>query len=105
MVSSFFLHSSEICKMTQLSVWEKESFYAPADIIIAGSGLVGMWSAYYLKKKTPSLRVTILERGLIPTGASTRNAGFACFGTLGEIMAGVKETVEEQMMELTELRF
>ena len=89
----------------QLSVWEKESFFAPADIIIAGSGLVGLWSAYYLKKKAPSLSITIVERGLIPTGASTRNAGFACFGTLSELIAGVREMGEEQLLELTELRY
>ena len=91
--------------MTQLSVWEKESFFAPADIIIVGSGLVGLWSAYYLKKKAPRLSITIVERGLIPTGASTRNAGFACFGTLTELISGVKEMGEEQMLELTELRY
>lgn len=91
--------------MTQLSVWEKESFFAPADIVIVGSGLVGLWSAYYLKKKAPGLSITIVERGLIPTGASTRNAGFACFGSLTELISGVKEMGEEQMLELTELRF
>ena len=91
--------------MTQLSVWEKESFFAPADIIIVGSGLVGLWSAYYLKKKAPNLSITIVERGLIPTGASTRNAGFACFGTLTELVSGVKEMGEDQMLELTELRY
>ncbi|HWB90553.1 MAG TPA: FAD-dependent oxidoreductase [Puia sp.] len=89
----------------QLSVWEKESFFAPADIIIAGSGLVGLWSAYYLKKKAPSLSITIVERGLIPTGASTRNAGFACFGTLSEMIAGAQEMGEEQMLELTAMRY
>jgi glycine/D-amino acid oxidase-like deaminating enzyme len=91
--------------MTQLSIWEKESFFAPADIVILGSGLVGLWSAYYLKKKAPNLSITIVERGLIPSGASTRNAGFACFGTLTELLSGVNEMGEEQMLELTELRF
>src|SRR5580692_8250982 len=88
-----------------LSVWEKESFFAPADVIIAGSGLVGLWSAYYLKKKAPRLTITVLERGLIPTGASTRNAGFMCFGTLSEMAAGVKEMGEDQFLELTEMRY
>ena len=88
-----------------LSIWEKESFFAPADIVIAGSGLVGLWSAYYLKKKAPSLSITIVERGLIPTGASTRNAGFACFGTLSEMVAGVKEMGEDKFLELTEMRY
>ena len=88
-----------------LSVWEKESFFAPADIIIAGSGLVGLWSAYYLKRKAPSLSITVVERGLIPSGASTRNAGFACFGTLTEMVAGIREMGEDQFLELTEMRY
>ena len=88
-----------------LSVWEKESFFAPADIVIAGSGLVGLWSAYYLKRKAPSLSITVVERGLIPTGASTRNAGFACFGTLTEMAAGIREMGEDQFLELTEMRY
>jgi gamma-glutamylputrescine oxidase len=88
-----------------LSVWEKESFFAPADIIIAGSGLVGLWSAYYLKKKEPSLRITIVERGIIPTGASTRNAGFACFGSLTELLADIDHMGEDKMLELVAMRY
>jgi len=90
--------------MALLSVWEKESFFAPADIVIAGSGLVGLWSAYYLKKAAPSLSITILERGIIPTGASTRNAGFACFGSLTELVADTKQMGEDKMLELVEMR-
>ena len=88
-----------------LSIWEKETFFAPADIIIAGSGLVGLWSAYYLKKKHPSLRITIVERGIIPTGASTRNAGFACFGSLTELLADIDHIGEDKMLELVSMRF
>lgn len=88
-----------------LSIWEKESFFAPADIVIAGSGLVGLWSAWYLKKKAPNLHITIVDQGLIPSGASTRNAGFACFGTLSEMVAGCREMGEDQFLELTEMRY
>ena len=88
-----------------LSIWEKESFFAPADIIIAGSGLVGLWSAYYLKKKHPSLKITIVERGIIPAGASTRNAGFACFGSLTELLADIDLMGEDKMLELVSRRF
>jgi glycine/D-amino acid oxidase-like deaminating enzyme len=88
-----------------LSVWEKESFFAPADIVICGSGLVGLWSAYYLKRRHPSLRITIVERGIIPTGASTRNAGFACFGSLTELLADIEQMGEEKMLELVAMRF
>jgi glycine/D-amino acid oxidase-like deaminating enzyme len=90
--------------MRDLSVWELESFFAPADIIIAGSGFVGLWSAYYLKKLAPKLSITILERGLIPTGASTRNAGFACFGSLTELMSDAEKMGEDSMLELVTMR-
>jgi len=91
--------------MNHLSIWERESFFAPADIIIAGSGFVGLWSAYYLKKAAPKLSITILERGLIPTGASTRNAGFACFGSLTELIADASKMGEDKMLELVEMRY
>jgi len=91
--------------MSPLSVWEKESFFAPADIVIAGSGLVGLWSAYYLKKSAPHLSITIVERGIIPSGASTRNAGFACFGSLTELVADTQKMGEDHMLELVEMRY
>ena len=91
--------------MQQLSVWEKESFFAPKDITIIGSGLVGLWSAYYLKKHQPDLSISILDRGVIPTGASTRNAGFACFGSATELIADRKMMGEDKMLELVEMRF
>lgn len=90
--------------MIPLSIWEEESFYAPSDIVIAGSGFVGLWSAYYLKRAHPSLSVTIVERGPIPMGASTRNAGFACYGSLTELIADAKKMGEDKMLELVEMR-
>ncbi len=89
----------------QISVWEKESFFAPADVIIAGSGFVGLWSAFYLKKNHPDIRITIIDRGVIPTGASTRNAGFACFGSATELMSDIAAMGEDKTLELVEMRF
>jgi gamma-glutamylputrescine oxidase len=91
--------------VASLSIWEKESFFAAKDVVIIGSGLAGLWSAYHLKKKRPSLSITILESGLIPTGASTRNAGFACFGSLTELMQDYHTLGETKMMELVSLRY
>src|SRR4051794_20986302 len=88
-----------------LSIWEKQSFYAPADILIAGSGFIGLWSAWWLKKKHPHLRITIIDRGIMPTGASTRNAGFACFGSVTELMKDVLVMGEDRMLELVEMRY
>src|SRR5579875_2197574 len=88
-----------------ISIWEKETFYAPQDVIVAGSGFVGLWSAFYLKKKNPKLKITIIDRGLIPTGASTRNAGFACFGSLSEVVHDAQTMGTDKMLELLEMRY
>ncbi|HTM92853.1 MAG TPA: FAD-dependent oxidoreductase [Flavisolibacter sp.] len=88
-----------------ISIWEKESFYAPQDVVIAGSGFVGLWSAFQLKRKNPKLKITIVDRGFIPTGASTRNAGFACFGSLSEVVYDAKTMGTDKMLQLVEMRF
>jgi gamma-glutamylputrescine oxidase len=88
-----------------ISIWEKETFFAPQDIIIIGSGFVGLWSAFQLKRKNPALRVTILEAGLMPAGASTRNAGFACFGSLSELVHDGNTIGTDAMLQLVEMRF
>ena len=90
--------------MLQLSVWEKETFFAPQDVIIVGSGFVGLWSALRLIEKNPAKKITILERGIIPTGASTRNAGFSCFGSPSEILNDVATMGEEKTFQLVNLR-
>lgn len=87
------------------SIWEKETFFAPQDVIITGSGFVGLWSAFYLKKKHPKLKITIVDRGIIPTGASTRSAGFACFGSLSELVWDAQTMGTGKMLELVEMRF
>jgi glycine/D-amino acid oxidase-like deaminating enzyme len=89
----------------QISIWEKESFYAPKDVIIVGSGLVGLWCAWHLKKNDPELSVAIIDRGIIPTGASTRNAGFACFGSVTELAEDAERFGEESMLQLVEMRY
>jgi gamma-glutamylputrescine oxidase len=89
----------------QISVWEKESFYAPKDVIIVGSGLVGLWCAWHLKKNNPALSVAIIDRGIIPTGASTRNAGFACFGSVTELVEDAARFGEDNMLQLVEMRY
>src|SRR5215218_6866175 len=88
-----------------ISIWERETFFAPQDVVIAGSGFAGLWSAYYIKKKHPKAKVSILDRGLIPTGASTRNAGFACFGSLTEVVHDAETMGLEKTLALAEMRF
>lgn len=48
------------------------------DVAIVGAGLTGLWTAYYLKRADPSLRVAVLEREHVGFGASGRNGGWIC---------------------------
>lgn len=82
------------------SYWERTAFIDGADVIIIGSGLVGLSAALHLKKHQPKLKVLVLERGFLPTGASTKNAGFACFGTLSEQIAGLNKSSEDEVARL-----
>ncbi|MFK7951276.1 MAG: NAD(P)/FAD-dependent oxidoreductase [Ekhidna sp.] len=86
------------------SIWEKQSFLS-ADIIIIGAGITGLSAAASLKEKEPSLRVIVLERGILPTGASTKNAGFACFGSVSELLNDVETIGENGMVALVEKRW
>lgn len=87
-----------------LSFWERQSFLE-YDYIIIGSGLVGLSAAAYLKENKPESSVLVLERGLFPSGASTKNAGFACFGSITELLADLKVMSEEEMLALVENRW
>lgn len=88
-----------------ISVWEKETYYAPKDVVIVGCGFVGLWTAYELIHKYPKLKITILEKGTIPSGASTRNAGFSCFGSVSELMSDVELMGEATMLETVKMRY
>ncbi len=72
------------------SYWEKELYDINYDLIVIGAGLTGMSAAYFFKKEYPDVNVLILERGSFPIGASTRNAGFACIGSISELLADLK---------------
>ena len=52
-----------------------------ADVAIVGAGYTGMWTAYYLLQRDPSLKVVLLEANVVGFGASGRNGGW-CSGLL-----------------------
>lgn len=87
-----------------LSFWEKD-FYLNYDQIVVGSGIVGLSTAIALKEKNPKYRILVLERGLLPTGASTKNAGFACFGSLSEVLSDLKTMPEADVVNLIRYRW
>ncbi|NBM21203.1 FAD-binding oxidoreductase, partial [Streptomyces sp. GC420] len=54
-----------------------------ADICVVGGGYTGLWTAYYLKKAAPFLRITLLEAKFCGYGASGRNGGWLYNGIAG----------------------
>ncbi len=67
--------------------WETTAFLHPADLTIIGGGLVGLQAALAARRRAPAAVIRILERGSLPRGGATRNAGFVCFGSPTELLA------------------
>ncbi len=86
------------------SLWEKQSFLT-SDYLIIGAGITGLSTAASIKEQHPQSKVTVLEKGILPTGASTKNAGFACFGSVSELINDVHILGEEGMVKLVEMRW
>ncbi|KXX69881.1 FAD-binding oxidoreductase [Flammeovirga sp. SJP92] len=87
-----------------ISFWEKESFIQ-YDFIVVGSGIVGLTTAIEYKETHPNEKVLIIEKGILPSGASTKNAGFACFGSLTEICDDLKNMSSNKVLETVERRY
>ncbi|MCB0532835.1 MAG: FAD-binding oxidoreductase [Lewinellaceae bacterium] len=88
-----------------LSYWERETFFKGFDVAVIGSGLVGLTAAMHLKMRDPKLRIAIFERGVLPAGASTRNAGFACFGSMAELLDDMTHLGEDDVLAVVEKRW
>lgn len=86
------------------SYWEIKSWLTNIDFTIIGSGIVGLNCALQLKKTYPKANILILEKGVLPNGASTKNAGFACFGSLSEILDDLNTHTEAEVLQLINKR-
>jgi glycine/D-amino acid oxidase-like deaminating enzyme len=86
-----------IRKNMNFSYWEREIWLKNIDFAIIGGGIVGLSSAYHIQLKHPNARVVIFERDFISAGASTRNAGFACYGSPTEILSDLRSQSKEQV--------
>jgi len=90
--------------LPNLSFWEQQ-WLKNADILIIGSGMVGLQTARQIKNQWPHREVWVIDRAPISLGASTRNAGFACFGSMGEILDDISRTDENTAYALYEKRY
>ena len=87
------------------SYWELKTWFSNIDFTIVGSGIVGLNCALELKKNHPKARVLILEKGMLPQGATTKNAGFACFGSLSELIDDLQSHSPEEVFDLVSKRW
>lgn len=86
------------------SYWEYKTWFANIDFAVIGSGIVGLNCALALRRKFPKRKIVVFERGVLPSGASTKNAGFACFGSISEILDDLKNHSENEVVELVKSR-
>lgn len=85
------------------SYWEQNQLKG-IDYTIIGAGITGLSCALRLKKMDPSKRVVVLEKGVMPIGASMKNAGFACFGSVSEILSDAQHHTEQELIDLIRSR-
>ncbi|WP_235299152.1 NAD(P)/FAD-dependent oxidoreductase [Portibacter marinus] len=87
------------------SYWERQTFVKNVDYLIIGGGLVGINTAISLKVMAPDSEVMVVESHAIPIGASTRNAGFACFGSVTELLDDIEQRSVDETMSLLKDRY
>ena len=88
-----------------LSFWEIKNWFSNVDYTVVGSGIVGLNAALTLRERFPESKILVIEKGILPQGASTKNAGFACFGSLSEIIDDLKTNSEEDVIQLIQKRW
>ena len=88
----------------QLSYWEIKNWFTNVHYTVVGSGIVGLHAALRLRERFPESKIVVLEKGMLPQGASTKNAGFACFGSPTELNDDLQHIPKEKVWETVELR-
>mgnify|MGYP000850502957 CR=1 FL=1 len=87
------------------SYWETNFLKTEFDLIIIGAGIVGLSTALSFHQKNKKAKILVLERGILPNGASTKNAGFACFGSAGELLDDLARGDENTVWETVHMRW
>lgn len=88
-----------------LSYWEEKHYFEDNDLVVIGAGIVGLSTAIAAKSVRPDLKILVLERSSLPSGASTKNAGFACFGSVTELLSDSEHMSYEDQVALIQMRW
>jgi glycine/D-amino acid oxidase-like deaminating enzyme len=76
-----------------------------ADVAIVGGGFSGLWTAYYLRRIDPGLRVVVLEKDFCGFGASGRNGGWAVGELAGSFQQYARRSSEADALRQMRLVF
>jgi|WetSurMetagenome_2_1015567.scaffolds.fasta_scaffold61593_2 gamma-glutamylputrescine oxidase len=87
------------------SFWEFETHSREWDICIIGSGITGLSTGISLLEKDKNLQILVVDRWFVSLGASTRNAGFSCFGSPSEILNDIENMGEDAALSLVNKRW
>lgn len=91
-------------KIDETSYWEQKTYFKSIDYLIIGCGIVGFSTALHLRRTHPEAKIVIIERGILPSGASSKNAGFACFGSPSELADDIENFGEDAVWETVAMR-
>ena len=92
-------------KNTLLSFWEHKGWCQGRDYVVVGAGFVGLSAALECRQKFPNASITIVELSPLCGGGSTKNAGFACFGSPSELLDDWGTLGPEKTVELVAERY
>jgi gamma-glutamylputrescine oxidase len=87
------------------SYWEYDRWFKNIDLLVVGAGITGCLTAYFWKKKFPNDNVLVVDKTPLPRGATLRNAGFLCFGSMSEYLDDTKNHSRDYASQLMLDRF
>lgn len=87
-------------KIAVYSFWEQDYWNKKFEFVIIGAGFTGLNCAINIKEKYPKSSVLVIDNSLRFSMASTKNAGFACFGSPSELLFDIDKVGEEVAAEL-----
>lgn len=86
------------------SYWEKSFWNKKFDFVIIGAGFTGLNVAINIKKRDSKASVLVLDKNIHFSVASTKNAGFACFGSPSELLYDIELMGQDEALNMLELR-